>query len=52
LDALKALYAETKETLDYLEISGSKREKAQAILIKNVALGSCFEGIFPLLSDN
>jgi hypothetical protein len=38
----KALYAETKETLDYLEKFGSKREKAQAILIKSVALGSCY----------
>ena len=40
ITTFKKLYAETKDTLDYLEHFGSKREKAQAIIIRSVVLGS------------
>jgi hypothetical protein len=41
VSTFKELYAEKKDTIDYLEKFGSKREKAQAMVIKSVALGSC-----------
>lgn len=34
----RKIYSERKETIDYLEKFGNKFEKAQAMLIKNVAV--------------